>query len=70
MAAAIDPVVASAQAQLQASRERVNQADALLLPNVSATSNLGINAIDNNWTAAPPRRWRPASWRWQGPVTR
>jgi len=56
MAAAIDPVVASAQAQLQASRERINQANALLLPNVSATSNDGINAVDNNWTAPPPRR--------------
>ena len=53
MAAAIDPVVASAQAQLQASRERINQANALLLPNVSATSNDGINSVDNNWTAPP-----------------
>jgi outer membrane protein len=55
-AAAIDPVVAAAQAQLQASRERINQANALLLPAVSATSNDGINVVDNNWTAAPPRR--------------
>ena len=56
MAAAIDPVVASAQAQLQASRERITQANALLLPNVSATSNDAINAVDNNWVAPPPRR--------------
>ena len=56
MAGAIDPVVASAQAQLQASRERINQANALLLPTVSATSNDGINVVDNNWTAPPDRR--------------
>jgi outer membrane protein len=55
-AAAIDPVVASAQAQLQASRERINQANALLLPNISATSNDGLNLVDNNWTAPPARR--------------
>ena len=52
-AAEIDPVVASARAQLAATQERVPQARAGLGPTVNATANANFTVIDT--TVAPTR---------------
>ena len=50
-ASAIDPVVASTQAQLDAVKQRVPQARAGLLPTVSATAGPTFNAVNNTITS-------------------
>ncbi|MFN9776031.1 MAG: TolC family outer membrane protein [Burkholderiales bacterium] len=52
-AAEIDPVLASARAQLAATRERVPQAQAGLKPTVNATANANYNVVDTS--IAPTR---------------
>jgi outer membrane protein len=52
-ASEIDPVLASARAQLAAVRERVPQARAGLLPTVNATANANFNVVDTS--IAPSR---------------
>jgi outer membrane protein len=54
-AVAVDPVIASANAALQATKEKLPQARALELPVVNGTANINRQAIDTN--IAPTRNF-------------